>query len=100
MPFVGEAEAANTAATMEDPWHGWDAGAHCLLENTGENWSNATAAGSFSERKTGGFGSFRCLCMGTATPMHLPNTSPAREQQGVTTLCSVSPPWSQRALFP
>lgn len=32
------------------------------------------AAGSFREGKTGGFGSFRCLCMGTLTPMHLPNT--------------------------
>lgn len=49
---------ANTVGTMEDLWHGRDAGAHCLLENTGDNWSDATAAGGFGEGKTGGFGSF------------------------------------------
>lgn len=80
MSFVGKAEGANTAGTMENRWHGWHAGAHCLLENTGDNWSDAMAAGSFGEGKTGGFGSFRCLCMGTLTPRHLPNTPPACEQ--------------------
>lgn len=85
MPFVGEAETANSAGTMEDMRHGWDAGAHCLLENTGDNWSDATAAGSFGEGKTGGFGSFRCQCMRTLTPLHLPNTPPTWEQQGATT---------------
>lgn len=53
---------------------------HGLLENAGDDQSDAMAAGGFSEGKTGGFWSLRCLCMGDArcqlTPMCLPKHHP------------------------
>lgn len=71
---------------------------HGQLENRGDNQSDAMAAGGFSEEKTGGFGPFRCLCMGGRSvptyphPCTCPNISPSREQRDTAALHSVSPP--------
>lgn len=67
-----------------------------LFESAGDDQSNATAAGGFSEGKTGGFWSFRCMgghWVPAPCPCTSPNTTPSLEQLGAAALCSVSPPW-------
>lgn len=62
---------------------------HGLFESAGDDQSNATAAGGFSEGKTGGFGSFRCMGGDTGCQLHArapPQTPPH--------------PWNSWALLP
>lgn len=55
---------------------------HGLLENAGDNQSDAMAAGGFTEGKMGGFGSLRCLCMGALGAGSPPGTSPNTPHPG------------------
>ena len=78
-------------APVGNRWHGWDADAHGLLENAGDNQSDAMAAGGFSEGKTVGFWSFRCLCMGDAHPHMLPQTPPHPRNSQALLPCAQCP---------